>query len=154
MNQFSAILTVFFLQASLTVVQAKEATMFAKQVADGKVEVSINYYAEDTCVKFQSVKEGHPEVIEPPKRSLVITVVIEKEDRKNCKQALTILSDKLLITDRPGIKSVEIFFVSKEGKFIRSSKPRIYRGLETHSNDDDEPEISSSIWGPSFVSLL
>lgn len=143
MSRFDLILTFFFLSAATNMTQAKEATMFAKQIADGKVAVSINYYAEDTCVKFHSVKEGHPPIIEAPKRSLVVTVVVEKEEKKNCKQALTILSDKLIINDRPGVKSVEIFFVSQDGKFIRSSKPRIYRGIETHSNDQDEPEISN-----------
>lgn len=143
MRLVNMFLMCFLLTATVNVLQAKEASMYAKQVADGKVEVSINYYAEDTCVKFHSVKEGSPAMIEAPKRSLVITVVIEKEAKKSCKQALTILSDKLTITDRPGVKSVEIFFVSQDGKFIRSSKPRIYRGIETHPNDEEEPEISS-----------
>lgn len=115
--------------------------MYAKQLTDGKIEVSINYYAEDNCVKFQSVKEGHPPIIEAPKRSLVVTVVVGKEEKKTCKQELTILSEKLIINDRQGVKSVEIFFVSKEGKFLRSSKPRIYRGIEVNQSDE-EPEIS------------
>lgn len=75
--------------------------------------------------------------------SAAANILHSKEEKKSCKQALTILSDKLRINDRPGVKSVEIFFVSQDGKFIRSSKPRIYRGIETHPNDEEEPEISS-----------
>jgi hypothetical protein len=120
---------------------SQQQSMFAKAFGKDKVKVEINYYAEDTCVFIREVKEGHPDVIEAPKRSLVVTVTIDKKPNIECMQKLKVLQEKIVIADRPGVRSVEIFFISKDGKFIRSSKPRIYRGIEVDS-DQNEPEIS------------
>ncbi len=102
------------------------ATSLATEEPNNKVAVNIIYYAEDTCVVFKNVREGHPQSIEAPKKSLVITVVLDRE-KKVCEQKLKIISHKISIADKPGMRAVEIFYVSPEGKFVRSAKPRIYR---------------------------
>lgn len=101
-------------------------TSMAKEEPGNKVSVNIVYYAEDTCVVFKKVREGHPESIEAPKKSLVVTVVVGRE-KMACEQKLKVINHKITIADKPEMRAVEIFYVSEEGKFIRSSKPRIYR---------------------------
>lgn len=102
-------------------------SMRARAIGNGKVDVDIVYYAEDTCISIANVREGHPPTIEAPQKALVVTATIERAQGKSCKPELKTLTHNIVINDRPGIRSVEIFFVSKEGKFIRSSRPRIYR---------------------------
>ncbi len=104
-------------------------------VADGKGHVAVHvlYFAEDTCMKIASVTDGAPSTIETPKRTLVITVVLEREGAR-CEQKLRTLEHDITLTDRKGVKSVDIFYVDKAGKFIRSARPPIDRPGE----DGDE----------------
>jgi hypothetical protein len=104
-------------------------TTQAKSAPNGLVDIDLVYYAEDTCMKFGEVKEGHPSSIEAPKKALVVTVTLDRE-HKGCEQKLKTLTSHITIKDRPGVKSVEIFYVGRDGKFIRSSRPRIYRAEE------------------------
>lgn len=141
MRKSILLLTLLFIFSSVSLGSETLPSMRAEEAKDGKVNVDIVYYAEDTCVSIDTVSEGSPSLIEPPKRSLVVTVVLDRKIGTECKQKLKVLNQKITIKDRPGVRAVEIFFISKDGKFIRHSKPRIYRGIEGHPTDE-EPEIS------------
>ncbi len=92
----------------------------------GKLVVSIVYFAEDTCMAIAGVREGHPPAIEKPKRTPVVTVELERR-APPCEQKLRTLERSIELSDQTGAKSVEVFFVDKSGKFIRSSRPPIER---------------------------
>ncbi|MBI5495278.1 MAG: hypothetical protein HY904_09620 [Deltaproteobacteria bacterium] len=97
--------------------------------ADGKGTIAVHlvYFAEHTCMAFSSVREGHPPSIDPPRRTPTVTVVLDREAGSRCEQKLKRLEQVVSIADRPGALSVEVLYVDKTGRFIRSSRPPIAR---------------------------
>ncbi len=116
------------LTLALPLAAAASPPKITTAVADGKGKVQVNvvYYAEDTCMELLSVHEGPPSTIERPKRTLVVTVELQRRAGA-CEQKLRTLDASITIDDRAGVKSVEVFFVDGKGKFIRSSRPPIDR---------------------------
>ena len=119
--------------AALSILLAANAASAAEPhittaVADGRGKVAVNvvYYAEDTCMKLVDVREGPPATIERPRRTLVVTVELARVGSA-CEQKLRTLDRTIEVDDRPGVKSGEVFFVDKDGKFIRSARPPIDR---------------------------
>ena len=98
----------------------------AEAVDPGKVIVNIVYYAEDDCIEMTGVQEAPPAGTEQPQRTLVMTVTLERKP-PGCPQSLRKIERRLTISDRADALSVDIFFVDKAGKLIRSQRPRIYR---------------------------
>lgn len=102
----------------------------------GKVAVDIVYFAEDDCIRIADVREGGPHGAEGPKRTLVITVTIDRSV-PTCPQKLQKIERRVVIPDRADALSVDIFYVDAAGKLLRSQRPRIYR------DDPSERECSA-----------
>lgn len=101
-------------------------TTMARADGAGKVEVELAYYAEHSCMRLADMRVGAPSSIEPPKRTLVMTVTVLR-DGDDCKQELRILRHKFVLEDRADALSVDIFYLDPNGTFVRSQRPRIYR---------------------------
>lgn len=99
-------------------------------IADGhgKVDVRIIFEAAEDCWRIVAARPGTPKPEEdlPSGRHLYITVTIE-HTTKACVQKLTELQTRLMIDDRPGTLSLDIFFVDERGVYQRSQRHRIQR---------------------------
>lgn len=122
------LILIFMILSAAT--SASSPTTMAKSDGHGHVNVEVVYFAEDTCMFFKNVKEGVPDSIENTKRSLPITIVLDKKTNVKCEQKLLKLTHNLVLKEKEGINNVEIFYIGTDGKFIRSAKPRIYRKEE------------------------
>lgn len=99
--------------------------------ADGRgfVDVDIVYYRDMGCTFIKDVKEGAPSDIEAPKRTLVVTVTIDRSG-SSCdlaQKADPVIRQSIRIADRPSALSVDIFYRDPTGRFVRSQRPPIYR---------------------------
>lgn len=106
----------------------------ARADGNGHVDVDIVYYRDLGCTFIKDVKEGAPSDIEAPKRTLAVTVTIDREGG-SCdlaQHAAKIIRQSIRIADRPGVLSVDIFYRDVDGRFVRSQRPPIYR-----SGDED-----------------
>ncbi len=120
------------------VLRAERAVTTAEADGSGKITVEIVYFAEDDCIKIKDVREGAPNGIERPERTLVVTATLER-GAAACAQKLRKLEHRIDIADRADALSVDIFFVDAAGAFIRSQRPRIYRDTA------DERECSATL---------
>lgn len=109
-----------------TAALANAPTTMAKADGKGNVDLHIVYFAENTCVRFADVRDGSPGNIETPKRTLVVTVTLDRSG-SDCRPELRTIEHDLRLADREGVLSVDIFFVDPDGRFVRSARPRIYR---------------------------
>lgn len=114
------------------------AVTTAREIGPGRVRVDIVYFRDLGCTFIKEVREQAPANIDPPKRSLVVTVTL---DRKGDECALQQKADPIIrqsieIADRPGTLSVDIFYQDPDGRFVRSQKPRIYRGADEAADLD------------------
>lgn len=116
-----------FLCGALPVLAQAPATI-AEADGRGNVDVNIVYYADLGCAEIVDIREGAPAHIEPPQRTLVVTVILDRKPQACPSQAQTI-ERKLRIADRADALSVDVFFVDPDGRFVRSQRPRIYREL-------------------------
>lgn len=105
---------------------ANTATTMARADGQGHVDLHIVYYAENSCVRFAQVRDGAPGAIETPKRTLVVTVTLDRSGQ-DCRAELRKIEHDIRLADREGVLSVDIFFVDPDGRFVRSARPRIYR---------------------------
>lgn len=99
----------------------------ARADGQGHIAVHLVYFAEHTCISIAGVKEGAPPNIEAPKKMPTVTVVLERGTGPACKQELKLLERRLTITDWPRALSVEVFYIDRNGVFVRSSRPPIER---------------------------
>ncbi len=118
---------VFAVPATLAMAQAP-ATV-AEADGKGKVNVKILYYADQGCTTFADVREGAPNNIEPPTRTLVVTVTLNRKTGECVERPYTI-EHTIALADRADALSVDIFYVDPDGRFVRSQRPRIYRDVE------------------------
>ncbi|EXI68524.1 MAG: hypothetical protein AW07_04389 [Candidatus Accumulibacter sp. SK-11] len=95
----------------------------------GNVDVNIVYYPDLGCADIADVREGAPGTIEPPERTLVVTVTLDRQSQ-DCPLQARAIERKLRIADRADALSVDVFFVDADGRFVRSQRPRIYRQLD------------------------
>lgn len=110
--------------------RADEPTItIARADGEGHVNVDIVYYRDLGCTFIKDVKEGAPSDIEGPKRTLVVTVTIDRKgDSCDLEQkADPVIRQSIRITDRPKALSVDIFYRDVNGTFVRSQRPPIYR---------------------------
>lgn len=105
------------------------ATTMARADGHGSVEVELAYYAEHSCIRLGDMHAGAPSSIVSPKRTLVMTVTLQR-DGDNCQQELRVLRHKFVLEDRADALSVDIFYVDPSGIFVRSQRPRIYRAAD------------------------
>lgn len=87
------------------------------------------YYADQGCTTFADVREGPPTNIEPPQRTLVVTVTLDRKPGECIERPYTI-ERTINIKDNANALSVDIFYVDPDGRFVRSQRPRIYRDIE------------------------
>lgn len=92
----------------------------------GNVDVNIVFYADQSCTFISDVKAGAPGNIEPPTRTLVVTVLLDRRPGECIERPYTI-ERTIKIPDRSDALSVDIFYVDPDGRFVRSQRPRIYR---------------------------
>jgi hypothetical protein len=99
-------------------------------VADGhgKVDVRIVYQAQEDCWRIAGAREGTPapELDQPTQRHLYITVALDHATQ-TCQPSLTMLETRILIEDKPGRITLDIFFVDERGVYQRSQRHRIQR---------------------------
>lgn len=107
---------------------AQSPATIAEADGKGKVDVDIVYYADLGCTRLADVREGSPGNIEPPQRTLVVTVTLDRQAGDCAGQPQTI-KRRITIADRSDALSVDIFFVDPDGRFVRSQRPRIYREI-------------------------
>lgn len=107
---------------------AQRPATIAEADGKGNVDVNIVYYADLGCTKLTEVREGAPGNIEPPQRTLVVTVTLDRLAADCAGQPQTI-EKRISIADRGDALSVDIFFVDPDGRFVRSQRPRIYREI-------------------------
>jgi len=108
---------------------AQSAATIAEADGKGRVMVEIAHYAEDTCMTLAAVREGGPAGAEGPKRTLVVTVTVDKTPGP-CRQELRVLRQRIALADRADALSVDVFYVDPKGNLIRVQRPRIYRDLD------------------------
>lgn len=98
--------------------------------SDGKgtVHVKAVYFANQTCWRIASAREGVPDpsVDEPTQRHLYVTVNLAKTGG-SCELTNKPLETMLDIPDKPGKISLDIFFVDDRGVLTRSQRHRIQR---------------------------
>lgn len=123
----AAILTLLVLWPTRPAAAHPPATI-AEADGKGNVDVNIVYYADLGCTSLTDVREGAPGNIEPPQRTLVVTVTLDRQPGDCTGQAQTI-ERRISIADRRDALSVDIFFVDPDGRFVRSQRPRIYREI-------------------------
>lgn len=124
---------------------AAGAVTTAEADGAGKVALEIVYFAEDDCINFRNVREGAPNGVEGPQRTLVVTVTLER-GATHCGQKLRKLEHRIDIPDRADALSVDIFFVDEAGTLIRSQRPRIYR--DTAEERECSATVASSARTP------
>ncbi len=115
--------------AAMSDAQAEPTITTARADGLGNVDVDIVYYRDLGCTFIKDIKEGAPPDIEAPKRTLVVTVTIDREGG-SCdlaQQAAKVIRQSIRIADRPGVLSVDIFYRDADGRFVRSQRPPIYR---------------------------
>lgn len=105
---------------------AQAPATVAEADGKGKVDVKIMYYADQGCTTFADVREGPPANIDPPQRTLVVTVTLDRKSG-DCVERPYTIERTISITDRPEALSVDIFYIDPDGRFVRSQRPRIYR---------------------------
>ena len=105
---------------------AQAPATIAEADGRGNVDVNIVYYSDLGCSSITDVREGAPASIEPPQRTLVVTVTLDRKPQE-CQGQPQIIERKLRIADRADALSVDIFFVDPDGRFVRSQRPRVYR---------------------------
>ncbi len=105
---------------------AQAPATVAEADGKGKVDVKIMYYADQGCTTFADVREGPPANIDPPQRTLVVTVTLNRQPG-DCVERPYTIERTISITDRQGALSVDIFYIDPDGRFVRSQRPRIYR---------------------------
>jgi len=116
-----------FISVALPVLAQAPATI-AEADGRGNVDVRIVYYSDLGCADIADAREGAPASIEPPQRTLAVTVTLDRKPQHCPSQARTI-ERKLRIADRADALSVDVFFVDPDGRFVRSQRPRIYREI-------------------------
>jgi hypothetical protein len=125
-----------------TLAMAQSAATVAEADGKGRVNVKILYYADQGCTTFANVREGAPGNIQPPTRTLVVTVTLDRKPGECVERPYTI-EHTIAVADRADALSVDIFYVDPDGRFVRSQRPRIYRDL-----DVQECEVKSGASKP------
>lgn len=101
-------------------------------VADGKgqVHIKIVYFPNEDCWSIASLREGVPDKIadQPTERHLYVTVNVAKT-KPECHLSNTTLQGQIVIPDKKGKISCDIFFVDERGVLVRSQRHRIQRDL-------------------------
>lgn len=117
------------LAVSATLAMAQAPATVAEADGKGKVAVKIVYYADQGCTTFADVREGAPGNIQPPTRTLVVTVTLDRK-KGECVERPYTIEHTIAVADRSDALSVDIFYVDPDGRFVRSQRPRIYRDLD------------------------
>lgn len=122
-------LTVAAALAVPALAEAQAPATVAEADGNGKVNVKIVYYADQGCTTFANVREGAPTNIQPPVRTLVVTVTLDRK-KGECVERPYTIEHSIAVADRADALSVDIFYIDPDGRFVRSQRPRIYRDLE------------------------
>ena len=99
----------------------------ARADGHGHIALHLVYFAEHTCMSIDSVQEGAPPSIDPPRLSPTVTVVLNRGEGGQCQPKLRRLEHRITITDWPRALAVEVFYVDRHGVFVQSSRPPIER---------------------------
>jgi hypothetical protein len=99
-------------------------------VADGKgrVGVKVVFLPAVSCTRITGVREGmpNPDANQPTDRHLYVTVDIAKTTAP-CSETNTPLETRIVIPDKPGRISIDIFVVDERGFLTRSQRHFIQR---------------------------
>jgi len=99
-------------------------------VSDGKgqVHVKVVYFPGEDCWAMANLREGVPDKLtdQPTERHLYVTVNAAKT-KQDCKLTSTFLEGQIVIPDKKGKISLDIFFVDERGVLVRSQRHRIQR---------------------------
>jgi len=99
-------------------------------VSDGKgqVHVKVVFFPNEDCWVIDNLREGVPDKVtdQPTERHLYVTVNIKKT-KTDCQLTSAFLQDQIVIPDKKGKISLDIFFVDERGILVRSQRHRIQR---------------------------
>jgi hypothetical protein len=102
----------------------------SEAIADGEgfVHVKVVFFPDTSCWKVVGVREGvhDPVADQPTQRHLYVTVNVAETD-KTCPPTSMPLHTTVVIPDKPGRLSLDIFFVDARDKLIRSQRHLIRR---------------------------
>jgi hypothetical protein len=105
-------------------------------VSDGKgqVHVKVVFFPNEDCWSFAGLREGVPDKVadQPTERHLYVTVNVAKT-KPDCHLTNAFLQDQIVIPDKKGKISLDIFFVDERGVLVRSQRHRIQRDTCTAS---------------------
>lgn len=105
-------------------------------ISDGKgqVHVKVVFFPNEDCWSFAGLREGVPDknADQPTGRYLYVTVNVAKT-KPECHLTNAFLQDQIVIPDKKGKISLDIFFVDERGVLVRSQRHRIQRDSCTES---------------------
>jgi hypothetical protein len=98
--------------------------------ADGQVHVKAVLFATDSCWHITGAREGVPDATadQPTERHLYVTVNVAHSS-DGCAPTSKPLETQLVIPDKKGRISLDIFFVDERGVLFRSQRHRIQRDM-------------------------
>lgn len=124
------ILLIFSLSASAGEVEFDPYYQGSEVIADGEgqVHVKVVFFPNEDCWNISGIREGVPDKLadQPTERHLYVTVNIAKT-KSSCALTSAALQAKIVIPDKKGKISTDIFFVDERGVLTRSQRHRIQR---------------------------
>lgn len=103
---------------------------------EGQVWVKVVFFPNEDCWKISGVREGVPDTVadQPTQRHLYVTVSVA-HSKATCSLTNDTLQTQIVIPDKEGKISTDIFFVDERGVLVRSQRHRIQRDFASDTCD-------------------